>query len=301
MPAATTPFRNESALVKISLQPAGQRLDLQFTALIPFPQSAVWQAITEPDLVSQWMPVRIVDMDLRPGGIGHLQNPDGSIGLSEITRYEPPRAFGFRGYANGQTPGERDNLVRFDLDSDGQETQLTGAQTIDSRPVAPIVACGWEACLAALEAVLGGKPVRMAPPTVAAFEHFLHELGLDQPTLEPIPGGARIRFERQTLMQPLAKVWSVLTGGLDLRVGDFAPPLFTGANASGRIAIIEPPAELEYLLSNGGRVRWRLHEHFGSTRFDLTIAVPRTVDIDQTAAVWRDHLEAVVTRIIAAD
>ena len=141
----------------------------------------------------------------------------------------------------------------------------------------------------------------MAPPSVVSFERYVHELALDQPAVEPIPGGARIRFERQTLLQPLTKAWAVMTSGLDLKPGDFAPPLFTGANASGRIATIEPPSELEYLLADGGRVRWRLHEHFGSTRFNLTLAVPRTVDIDQTAAAWHDHLEAVVARIIAAD
>jgi uncharacterized protein YndB with AHSA1/START domain len=284
-----------------SLAPAANRFDLSIAESFGHGLEDVWQAITNASLISKWMPVQVVEMDLRRGGIGTMLNPDGSTGLSEVTEFEPMTAFGFRAYANGQTRGDRDNLVRFHLAPTESGTQLTVVQTIDQRLISPMVACGWEACLNALKAILGGKPYQPVPPSVEDFERYTTELGLDEPVTEPIPGGWQIRFERQTLMQPLAKAWGVMTGGLSLKEGDFAPPLFTGGNESGRIATLQNPGELEYLTANGGRVRWRMHEHFGSTRFNLTVAIPRTVDAEGAAIAWHDHLEALIDRIIAAD
>jgi uncharacterized protein YndB with AHSA1/START domain len=283
------------------LAPVANRFELSIAESLNHSPDDVWRAITEASLISQWMPVQILEMDLRQGGIGSILNPDGTTGLSEVIEFEPMTAFGFRAYANGQSRGDHDNLVRFLLEPTETATKLTIVQTIDQRLISPMVACGWEACLAALKALLAGESYQMVAPSIEGFERYTTELGLDQPAIEPIPGGWQIRFERQTLQQPLAKAWGVMTGGLSLREGDFAPPLFTGGNESGRIATLHNPGELEYLTADGGRVRWRLHEHFGSTRFNLTVAIPRTIEAESAATAWHDHLEALVDRIIAAD
>ena len=52
-------------------------------------------------------------------------------------------------------------------------------------------------------------------PDIPDFEAYIKQLELDRPMLEPIPGGTRIKFDRQTLMQPVEKFWSVMTAGLN--------------------------------------------------------------------------------------
>src|SRR4051794_2621666 len=95
------------------LAPVANRFELSIAESLNHSPDDVWRAITEASLISQWMPVQILEMDLRQGGIGSILNPDGTTGLSEVIEFEPMTAFGFRAYANGQSRGDHDNLVRF--------------------------------------------------------------------------------------------------------------------------------------------------------------------------------------------
>jgi len=285
--------------MNIQLHESGARFALHFEETLAHAQAEVWTALTQPAQISQWMPVQITDLDLRPGGLGTVVNPDGTQSRSQVTAYDPPHTFAFRTLADGETPGERDNIVSFALTAAGPRTLLQGIQIIDQRTIAPFVACGWEACLVALNALLASEPITLAPPTVATFEHYLHELDFDHPVIEPIPGGNRVRIERQTMLQPVAKVWNIMTSGIALNEGDFAPPLFTGSWQSGRISVLEPGVQLEYLTADGGRIRWQFHDHFNSARLTLAVALPRTIDATEAAQTWHSHLESIIARTIA--
>ena len=285
----------------VSLVQTGNRPRLHFEEQLPATQMAVWQAITRPDLVSQWMPVEVRSMELRLGGQGEILRPDGSIGASQVTRWEPEHRFGFRAFADGVAPGPHDTIVDFELHATDCEVHLTGSQEIENDALAPFVALGWQACFAALTALLTDRRYTLSPPTSADFERHLSQIGLPTPVIEAIPGGNRVRIERQTFAVPVASAWSAMTAGVPIRVGDFAPPTFTGASESGRISEVSPPEHLEYLRADGGRVIWQLHDHFASTKITLAVALPRTSDAAEAASLWQDHVEAIVARILTAD
>jgi hypothetical protein len=283
--------------VNLSLDQANGQWTLTMTDSIDFNGADLWPYIAEPGLLSQWLPFGVLTLDPRVDGAITVRNPDGSIGKGVVTAWAEGESVGFRVFADGETRGELDNITTLRLA--GQD--VTVVQQVANPHIAAMVALGWQSCYSALAHLARGEEIPPMPPDVHAFEDFVRQLGLDKPVLEAIPGGTRIRFDRQTLMQPVDKFWSVMTAGLGLRVGDFAPPTFTGTGESGRISILTPPDELEYLTSDGGRVKWRFHEHFNSTRINLQIAVPRSVDAGAVSATWQEHLNAVIARVIGTD
>jgi hypothetical protein len=274
---------------------------LTMSEVLPNDLDEIWAAVSQPDLLSRWLPFAVISLEPQVNGQIVMRNPDGSSGKGVITDWQLGSTIAWRTFADGIGPGDHDSIFRFDIDRHMHGTEVTSLQHVANRIMAPMVAVGWSACLRALQLSLREQPYAPMAPDVQEYERYVRELGLDAATLEPIPGGTRIRFERQTLMQPVEKFWSVMTAGLTLRAGDFAPPTFTGSGESGRISILAPPSELEYLTSNGGRVKWRFHEHFASARISLQIAVPRSVDAQAASEIWRADLSAVVVRVIASD
>jgi uncharacterized protein YndB with AHSA1/START domain len=287
--------------VQISLESNNGHLELTMAEVFSDSLDDVWLAVSTPEKLGMWLPFGVISLEPVPGGSLTVRHPDGTLGSGEITAWITKTEISLRVFADGIGRGPQDNTFRLTLAFDNNETTVMAVQMIPIPHVAPMVAMGWQACFGALRQVLRDEPVKPLAPDVRDFEAYIVQLNLDQPTLEPIPGGLRIRFERQTLLQPVEKFWSVMTAGIPLREGDFAPLTFTSSGESGRISILRPPNELEYLTSDGGRVKWRFHEHFGSARVNLQIAVPRSVDAEALATAWQEHLSAVVARVISAD
>lgn len=285
--------------MKVSLEAIEDVWNLTMIEVRDFQVSDTFRYLSDPDLLSQWLPFAVLSLEPREGGAISIRTPDGAVAQGTITQWVDDQTVGFRVPA-GSIPGPNDTVLTLSIDPNQPGSEITIVQQIPTPHVAAMVAVGWDACLVALSYLDRGEAIPQFPPEVAVFEDVIAQLGQDQPELQPIPGGTRIRFDRQTLLQPLEKVWSVMTAGVPLKEGDFAPPTFTGSSDSGRISILTPPTELEYLTADGGRVKWRFHEHFGSARINLQIAVPRAVDAEAAAALWQQHLTAVVARIIAA-
>jgi len=287
--------------VNLSLERSGTFWELKMTEVCSYSPDELWPVLTTPAGISLWMPFEVLVLEPKAGGQMTVRFPEGDSGKGVITDWQPEESFGFRIYAEHDVPGDRDTVMRIATDSIEFGTTIACTQLVGTPHIAPMVALGWVACLGAIYSAVKGVAFTPFPPEVREFEEFVQQLHLDEAVLEPIPGGTRIKFDRQTLMQPVEKFWSVMTAGIPLRLGDFAPPTFTSSGESGRISILTPPSELEYLTSDGGRVKWRFHEHFGSTRVNLQIAVPRSVDAEALATTWQEHLGAIVSRVIAAD
>lgn len=126
----------------------------------------------------------------------------------------------------------------------------------------------------------------------------------DLGTVEPVPGGWRLRFER-VLAHPPPAVWAALTdpartpawwGELDaeLRVGGRFAMTWNGGRATFRatISACDPPRLLE---AGGdehhGTLRWELTPVDAGTRLVFTSTVPHEVGPDALAG-WHWHLDA---------
>jgi uncharacterized protein YndB with AHSA1/START domain len=132
------------------LTPAGGRWQLRFTRRIAHPAEKVWRALVEPEHLAAWFPQRIVG-DRAVGA--RLRFEDDQAGIDafegEVLRYEPPRVFEF-------TWGT--DVLRLELEPDGDHTVLTLLDTFDEQGKAARDAAGWHECLDRLGADLDGTP-----------------------------------------------------------------------------------------------------------------------------------------------
>ena len=88
----------------------------------------VWAVLTEPEHVGQWFGQgKPAPIDLRPGGVMHLDHGEHGEFPTVIVDVDPPRAFSYR-WASGY-PGEtatetNSTLVEFTLAAEGAGTRL---------------------------------------------------------------------------------------------------------------------------------------------------------------------------------
>jgi uncharacterized protein YndB with AHSA1/START domain len=92
------------------------------------PVQRVWAAITEPQHVGTWFgqgePARI---DLRPGGIMHLDHGEHGQFPTRIEKVDPPHYFAYRwasAYPGQVADDDNSTLVEFFLEPDGDATRL---------------------------------------------------------------------------------------------------------------------------------------------------------------------------------
>jgi uncharacterized protein YndB with AHSA1/START domain len=127
----------------------------RMTRAIEHPADVVWQALTEPGMLAQWLaPGRI---ELKLGGAARLDFADsGTVIDSQVIAFEPGRVLEY----SWSSPGEPLRPVRWEIRPDDEGTALT---LIQKTPVAedPGRACaGWEAHLEMLQAALEGVPIK---------------------------------------------------------------------------------------------------------------------------------------------
>src|SRR5438874_1850590 len=101
---------------------------LRMTRRLAHPPQLVWQALTEPDQLSQWYPFRVAEMDLRVGGKIRFDDDHGMTIDAVITDLDPPKVFAFSQHAPPQMPRESDDLIRFELRPDGAGSVLVFTQ-----------------------------------------------------------------------------------------------------------------------------------------------------------------------------
>lgn len=106
----------------------------QSTVVIPASRTDVWEAVTEPDRLSEWFGADVVEMDLRPGGRIVFRNPDGTVRRALIEAVEPPARIAFRWLPVEQRPdGSLEQIphtsVEMLLDETPDGTQVTVVET----------------------------------------------------------------------------------------------------------------------------------------------------------------------------
>lgn len=128
----------------------------------------MWSALTDPEQLVAWAPYT-ADRDLGRTGQAVLTMVDGSTTVdlpTRVVRAEPPALLEYLW---------ADDLLRWELEEDGDATRLTLRHTVGSHEWLARNAAGWHLCLAVAERLLDGDPVG---PIVgeAAREHGWNEL-----------------------------------------------------------------------------------------------------------------------------
>jgi len=107
------------------------RIEREIT--IAAPVERVWAVLTEPGHVGKWFgqgpPAKV---DLRPGGIMHLDHGQYGLFPTRIEKVDPPHYFSYRwasGYPGQEATEHNSTLVEFTLTPDGDGTLLRVAES----------------------------------------------------------------------------------------------------------------------------------------------------------------------------
>ena len=123
-----------------------EKPSLRFERRLAHPIEKVWRSITEPSELAQWFPSR-VSGEVRLGATLRFAFENGMEIEGEVTEFEPPRRLAFFW-------GE--DLLRFELDPDGDGTLLRFTDVLAEEDRASRDAAGWHVCLDRLEGGLVG-------------------------------------------------------------------------------------------------------------------------------------------------
>lgn len=245
------------------IRPDG-RTELRMSRRLNHPPQKVWRALTEPGHLTQWFPTELtIDGDRVRYGSG----PDG-----RVLELDPPRVFAHTW---------DDDELRWEIRPDGDGSLLTLTHVFGDRFGAASFASGWHTCVAALTALLDGRPLPEPGDMARLHEKYVTVLGL---TSGELTGGA-VRLERQ-LTRPAGQIWQALDGH---RAHTGAPPPapFTAPGVpAGPVSRAEPGKILEY-ATEGGTVRWELGPGTGHGA-RLILTCPGDTGTLQT---WRARVE----------
>lgn len=127
------------------------------------PPQAVWQALTQPARLAQWLaPGRI---EPRLGGAVRLDFADsGTVIDSRVSAFEAGRTLEYSWSASGEPL----RPVRWDLAAASQGTALTLVLTTPPGEDPGRACAGWEAHLEMLQAALAGAPIKFPFETFKA-------------------------------------------------------------------------------------------------------------------------------------
>lgn len=144
----------------------------------------VWQALTEPEHLTEWAPF---DADRALATVGPVKlslakAPKPQVFESTVKRAEAPRLLE---YSWGE------NNLRWELEPLGDGTRLTLWHNIDRRFIS-WGAAGWHLCLDVLDRHLGGAPIgRIVGEDAMKFEwqrlntEYAEQFGVDTPEWSP--------------------------------------------------------------------------------------------------------------------
>jgi uncharacterized protein YndB with AHSA1/START domain len=112
------------------------------------PAEAVWRAMTDPDLLRDWLEGD-VDLDVRPGGEGTIVEPDGTVRRALVDDVVPARRLALRWWR--EDGGGPASAVRLDLEELGggrsrlvvTETLLVAVPDGRAAPVASALDARW--------------------------------------------------------------------------------------------------------------------------------------------------------------
>jgi uncharacterized protein YndB with AHSA1/START domain len=153
---------------------------LRFRRRLAHRPEKVWRALTEPEDLAAWFPTTI-DGERAPGAVLAFRFPgEAAAPLSgEMLAYDPPHHMQF-------SWGE--DVVRFELESDGDGTILTLVDLIAERGKGARDAAGWHVCLDNLDRHLAGEPPIPDDAWASKNEEYQRRMGPEASTMGPPEG-----------------------------------------------------------------------------------------------------------------
>ncbi len=158
---------------KGTLQVDGEHATLTFRRVYPHRREHVWDAISTPEGLENWLLCTRAEIDARVGGrIELTSGPAGYRSTGKILAWEPPRLLEYE-WNVAPVPemprGER-AIFRYELESQGDSTQLLVTYRRITQQTARGFLPGLHAFLDRLEAQLDGRP---GPDWTARFQELL--------------------------------------------------------------------------------------------------------------------------------
>jgi uncharacterized protein YndB with AHSA1/START domain len=251
----------------------------------------VWAALTKPSALARWFPAE-VEMELRPGATITFRFPAGEAPVTTgvVTDVEPPTLFAF-------TWGDQHLSWSVAPYADG--SLLTLVHTFGDHFGAASFASGWHLCINALGQFLDGGPVRPSRDTGRLHEAYVRRFDLGRGGVEAVPGGKRIRLERQ-LVRSAETVWEVLSDGVEPVAGLPVPEGFTsGKVAAGAVTEVRAPKSLTFAVDPHGSVTWEMGEGTGhGARLVLIQTGPEDLDAATALAAWQERVEWLAGQLV---
>jgi uncharacterized protein YndB with AHSA1/START domain len=125
---------------------------IRFERQLPAPPGEIWEAITGPDRLAEWL--ERTDLARRVGGSVTVHF-EGSPVTGKVQVWEPPSVLEYTWVISG----EIESVVRFELEPDNGGTRLRLFHRALPADQAAGYAPGWHAYLDRLAAMIQGKPL----------------------------------------------------------------------------------------------------------------------------------------------
>ena len=162
----------------------GEKWTLVLVRELRHPPAMVWQALTDPAHLAEWVPF---DADRNLATVGPVKlstvgAPTPQVSESTVTRAEAPRLLEYSWGGND---------LRWELEPLGGGTRLTLWHSINRRYIA-WGAAGWHICFDVLDRLLAGEPIgRIVGPEAIKFgwqqlnADYAEQFGVKAPTWPP--------------------------------------------------------------------------------------------------------------------
>ncbi len=159
---------------------AGPRL--RFTRRLAHPPEKVWRAITEPEHLEAWFPMKIGVEEWAVGAPLRFESEAVDTFYGEVLTFDPPSVLEF---------SWGPDVIRLEVEPDGDGTRLTLLDTLEEIGKAARDGAGWHVCLDQLEHHLDGEAAPWSPSDRWREVHpsYVEELGPEAATIGP-PAGA---------------------------------------------------------------------------------------------------------------
>jgi uncharacterized protein YndB with AHSA1/START domain len=140
----------------------GETATLKFERLLPHSPEHVWEAITTPEDLREWLMCVEARIDGCVGGtIELVSGPTRYRSTGKILSWDPPRLFEYEWKVAPlpEMPNGEDAIFRYELVPEDRATRLYVTYRKITRRTAPGFLPGLHAFLDRLEAQLGGRPL----------------------------------------------------------------------------------------------------------------------------------------------
>jgi uncharacterized protein YndB with AHSA1/START domain len=153
-----------------TLTTESERSVLRMEHRFAHPVDKVWAAMTLPEHLSAWWPMRTDRIELTVGATIEFVDEEGNTYLGEVIEVDPGRVLAFR--------EDGADEVRWELAADGDGTIVVFTHTFDQGPPPAQHATGWHVCFDILDALLDQRPLPTHTHDEALERHYEHVLGL---------------------------------------------------------------------------------------------------------------------------